>query len=238
MTGPLLLAALLATAPSPRARHAAAEATPPSLETAALAHLVDLASDSTFVLVVEPGASRVSLLLQGAVLREYPIEAMELATPRVAFAWRRGDSVDARWLEQVWRSGVLVPTRKRDRIEIDAAPPDPNRTEASEDVPVPPPPEEMIIAPERFFVRFAGGMALEVRATPARRSRFEAWKTGWGDRIAALRPHSSDRARLRLFLAPDDSDAFYRSLPPDVSLLILPPTLRADGTEIAAAAGE
>lgn len=204
-----------------------------SRETTAVAHLLELASSPKFCLVLSPGTSRLVLMLEGAVLREYSIEGSEVAEPRVAFFWRRTEPAvpDSAWMEQVWQGGELDPPRKQDRIEFTAAPPDSNRPEGSVEVPIPPPVEEAIIPPERYFVRFQGGLALEIRATttPARHLP-ERFRLAWEDRLAALRSHPADHVRLRLLLAPDDHDAFYRSLPPDVSLVVLPPTLHADGT--------
>ena len=226
--------ALLATA-CPHVAWADAEAAPYPTEMQTLESLVALASTPGFALLVEPAASRLALTLEGAVLREYPIRSAEVVAPRVVF-WRRSAATeaDSAWVGRVWHGGELDPPRKRDRIEFTAAPPDPKRPEGSVEVPVPPPLEETIVVPERYFVRFQGGFALEIRATADEHRGRDAWRLGWDDRWAALRSWPRGGVRLRLHLAPEDADAFYRSLPPDVRLLVLPATLRADGTEVSA----
>lgn len=208
-----------------------AEAAPYSVETQTLESLVAIASTPGFALLVEPAASRLALTLEGALLRECPIQATEVVAPRILFWWRsRATASDSQWVGRVWHGGELDPPRKRDRIEFTAAPPDPKRPEGSVEVPVPPPLEESIVVPDRYFVRFQGGFALEIRATADGDKGRDAWRLGWEDRWAALPFHPRDGVRVRLHLAPDDADALYRSLPPDVRALVLPATLSADGT--------
>src|SRR5262245_52536164 len=176
-----------------------AEAAPGlSRETKAVTRLLEVASSPKFSLVMDAGASRLVLMLEGAVLREYAVEGAEYVVPRVAFVWRREPALpDSEWAEQLWQGGELDPPRKRDRIEFTAAPPDSNRPEGSVEVPVPPPAEEAIVVPERYFVRFAGGLALEIRAATTAHMGPERWRLDLADCFAAFRPHSSDRLRLR-----------------------------------------
>ena len=228
----LALVALFDALVAAGSAHATKPAPAFSRETKALTQLLELSSGQKFSLVMDPGASRLVLMLEGAVLREYSVEGLEYVVPRVAFVWRHGAEPDSEWAEQLWQGGELDPPRKRDRIEFTAAPPDSNRPEGSVEVPVPPPAEEAIVVPERYFVRFPGGLALEIRPTVAHQGP-ERWRLGLADCFAALRPHPVDRLRLRLRLAPDDADSFYRSLPPDVSLVVLPPTMRMDETRAA-----
>jgi hypothetical protein len=186
----------------------------------ALARLAELAGGTDFYLVLEPDSLRLALELQGARLREFPLESIAAATPRVAFLPRPADPSlrDGSWRTRAWRGGELDPPRVRDRIEIDAEPPDPDRPEGSVEIPIPPTPEEAIAVPPRYFVRFTDGLVVEIAATrPGLRS-----SASFEDRLAAAGLRRTDPWRLRLRMAPADADALYRSLPPSVGLVVLP----------------
>jgi hypothetical protein len=90
---------------------------------------------------------------------------------------------------------------------------------------VPPTPEEAYPVPLRYHIRFDHGPSIEIRpreADPSSRwARLATWwGARWRDALAALRPPRDEIARLRIVLAPEDANALYRSLPPDVKLLV------------------
>ena len=189
-------------------------------ENDALERLAALAATSDFYLVLEPDSSALTLRLQGAKLRRFPVETVEIVRPALAFLPRHElrDAEAAAWLDRTWHDGELDPVRTRDRIEIQALPPDPNRPEGSVEIPVPPTAEESISVPARYFIRFADHLVLEIDATRAGVRSSATWK----DRLAAGGLHPADPWRLRVRLSAADADLLYRSLPPAVALLVWP----------------
>jgi hypothetical protein len=160
-------------------------------------------------------------MLKGAELRRYPVLALEIADPQVAFV-SRGESHD--WQGKIWIGGTLVPQREQDRVEIKAPP---QGSDVPESAPaIPPTPEEKYPVPPRYGIRYQGGLFVEIRPEgddPSHDTfghRLSAW---WEDFKEALRPEPSDRIRLRLTLQLEDARAVYRSLPPDTKLFALPP---------------
>jgi len=184
---------------------------------------VELAEGKAFYLVLDPGASDLTLMLSGAELQRYPVLGLQVGEPRVFWFGRR----DSRpWQDVVWSHGELDPPRQIDRLVIQAAPPSKDAAEP-EAPPVPPTPEEMYPVPSRYQVRFDEGWSIEVRPLDAdqqagRLARFGAWWSAkWHDVIAAVFGRGRDAVRLRIALNPKDAASLYRSLPPAVRLIIL-----------------
>ncbi len=203
---------------------------------------IALAAGKEFYLVLDPVAKDLALMLRGAELRRYPVIALSIGAPRVAFVRRRAN---AAWQGVIFSGGRLDPPREIDRLEI-APPPDAlgpstglgagpstglgagpsTGLRAGETKPViPPTPEELFPVPLRYHVRFERGPSIEVRpreADPSSRwARFATWwGARWRDTLAALRPAGDEIVRLRIVLAPEDADTLYRSLPPGVKLLV------------------
>ncbi len=195
-------------------------------ENAALEKLVALAAGREFYLVLDPTVPDLTLMLNGAELRRYPVLGLSVGEPRVAFVRRRPR---AAWIGVVFAHGTLDPPREIDRIEITAPPP--GRAEKAGAAPsapvIPPTPEEAYPVPMRYHIRFRQGPAVEIRpreADPSSRwARFTTWWAArWRDAVAAIRPPAGELVRLRVVLAPADAEALYRSLPPDVKLLVQP----------------
>jgi hypothetical protein len=186
---------------------------------------VALADGKEFYLVLDPGASRLTLMLSGAELQRYPVAALQVGRPRVAWFTRR----DPRpWEDVVWSHGELDPPRQIDRLVIQAPPPGQDAAEP-EAPPVPPTPEEMYPVPSRYQVRFDEGRSIEVRPLDADRqagrlARLRAsLGAGWHDALAAAFGSDRDGVRLRIVLDPKDAASLYRSLPPAVRLIISSP---------------
>jgi hypothetical protein len=184
---------------------------------------IELAEGKDFYLVLNPAASDLTLMLNGAELQRYPVLGLIVGQPRVSWFSRR----DARpWQEVVWAHGELDPPRLLDRLVIQAAPPSKDAPEP-EAAAVPPTPEEKYPVPSRYQVRFEEGRSIEVRPMDAdsqagRLARLRAWWSAkWNDEIAAMFHRDRDRVRLRIVLNPKDAASLYRSLPPAVRLVIL-----------------
>jgi hypothetical protein len=181
----------------------------------ALERQLELASGDMFYLLVDPGAQELTLRLGAVTLQRLELRALSATTARVAFMSR---STSTAWQGLVWSGGRLTPERERERQEI--IPPDP----ASVAPPPfePPAAEEAVRVPARYTVRFDDGFALEVEALsrtgPGALAR-ALWRTTIADPLAAFGP---DRVRLRITVSPEHGAALYRSLPPDVRLLVLP----------------
>ena len=182
-----------------------------------LARRLELAESSRFYLVVDVAGRRVDLLLEGVLLRSVPLRRAEVGRARVAFVLRpAGD-----WATRTWSGGRLAPPRREDRAEIVAG----AGGDGAREPAIPPSPEERFPAPDAFLVTFDGGFRLEIVAEGSdggvkpigigasirRRIADAVLSAGFGRR---------ERARLKLVLAAADAAALYRSLPPDVSLLV------------------
>jgi hypothetical protein len=184
--------------------------------TRVLEHQVALAGGKDFYLLVEPSRSAMTLFLKGASLQEYRLESLEVGRRRWAFLSRGGDED---WAGVVWRAGALEPDRVVPRLEIVPG------VEAS----VPPLlPEEQIVAPPAYRIRFEDGLVVDVRAErPADAGGLQglsrAASSWWSDFRAAVWGRADDRVRLRLTLSAADAESLYRALPPGTALLIVPP---------------
>jgi hypothetical protein len=192
--------------------------------TSLLQRQVELAEGKAFYLVLDPGASDLTLMLNGAELQRYPVIGLQVGEPRVSWFARR----DSRpWHDVVWSHGELDPARELDRLVMQA--PAPRRDAAEpEPPPVPPTPEEMYPVPSRYQVRFDEGRSIEVRPLDADRqagrfARLRAWWSAkWHDVVAAAFRRDHDGVRIRIVLNPTDAASLYRSLTPAVRLVILP----------------
>lgn len=213
---PVLLAGLLACASDPQAGPSEERSASERLqaENADLERRLALASGREFYLLLEPERQRLSLMFQGAVLRDFPVLEMAVGRRRTLFVdWAPpGD-----WRSSVWQDGELEPQRRFKRKEID--PPDaPGELDSLAAV-IPPTPEEAIRAPDGYLIHYREGRGLEIvgRDTTeaagiwGRQGRgFEGWLERLGH---ALAPWGGLKVRLRLVLPVDQARALYRSLP-------------------------
>jgi hypothetical protein len=217
----LLLAALPAPAaddrPSPDA-----EAEALRRETALLRREIELARGSDFYLRLDAGQGRLALMLRGVPLDDYALVSLERASPRVLFVPRRpaGD-----WMLGAFSKGRLSPERERDRIEIVASAPEPDASPSPP--PIPKTAEESYSVPSTYRIEFEEGLSLEIAAPGSGRNRpwwqraWDAVLLRWQDRRAALSRGAAERVRLRAELEAEDAAALYRSLPPDLRLLVV-----------------
>lgn len=188
----------------------------PARENQLLETQLALAKGEEFYLVLDLSGSTLRLMLRGALLREYPVRGLEVGRPRVLFVPRRSQQD---WKGVVWSGGALDPPRDRERVELVAVPLPPGAKGNEEPAPaIPPPPEDVYEIPKRFLVRFEEQFALEVRPEGAATAGWGAW---WSDRLTVLAPRPQE-LRLKVVLPREAYDALYRSLPPDVKLLVLP----------------
>jgi hypothetical protein len=177
---------------------------------------MELAREGGFYLVVDTPAGKLRLMLSAVELAAYPMRAVELGRPRVAFVARR--SLD--WAEpRTWEGGLLVPERERERREVvvaagaakDGADPAPA---------TPPPPPEEEEAPPRFRLLY-DGLEVEIAAVDegATLGGVAAWAAeSLRSRWAVLRG-GSEPLRLRVTMSAADAASLYRSLPPGTRLL-------------------
>jgi len=183
---------------------------------------LELAAGDEFYLRLDAGTGHLALMLKGVVLDDYPLASLEVAYPRVLFVPRR--PVED-WKLRPASAGRLQPARERDRIEVVASEPAPDASPSPP--PIPPTAEESYSVPSRYRVEFAEGLSLEVGAPGAGRNRswlrkaLDRLQLRWQDLRAALSRAAADRVRLRVELSADDAAALYRSLPPEVRLLVV-----------------
>jgi hypothetical protein len=230
----VLAAALLA--PVAGASTRADRARPEDPETARLRRQVqqlraerDLASGKGFYLRLDASRRRLALMLQGVALDDYAASALEWGVPEVLFV-KRSPGED--WDAAGFTKGKLQPERERDRIEVVAPPPAVSTPGAPTPEPSPPPipksAEESYSVPSPYRIEFAEGVSLEVRARgEARRNRslFQRFGDALGLRLSdlgtAVGLGAKDRVRLRVTLEAEDAASLYRSLPPDVGLVVV-----------------
>jgi hypothetical protein len=212
-----------------------ARAKPDDPETARLRRQVEqlraereLASGKGFYLRLDASRYRLALMLQGVALDDYAASAVEWGAPEVLFVNR---SPGEDWDAAAFTKGKLHPERERDRIEIVAPPPAVSTPGAPTPEPSPPPipksAEESYSVPSPYRIAFAEGVSLEVRARgEARRNRslFQRFGDALGLRLSdlgtAVGLGAKERVRLRVTLEAEDAASLYRSLPPDVGLVV------------------
>jgi hypothetical protein len=190
----------------------------------------DLASGKGFYLRLDASRHRLALVLQGVTLDDYAASALEWGVPEVLFV-DRNPGVD--WDAAAFSKGRLEPERDRDRIEVVAPPPAVSASPGAETKEPSPPPvpksaEESYSVPSPYRVAFAEGVSLEVRAKgEGRRNRslFRRFGDALGLRLSdlgsALGLGAKERVRLRVTLEAEDAAALYRSLPPEVGLVVV-----------------
>jgi len=190
----------------------------------------DLASGKGFYLRLDAGRGRLALMLKGVALDDYPARAVEWGVPEVLFVDR---TPGPDWDLEAFSKGRLEPERERDRLEVVAPAPAPSASPgAAEASPSPPPipksAEETYSVPSPYRVVFAEGVSLEVRAKGAggrNRSalqRFaDAVSLRFSDLGTALGFGAKERVRLSVTLEAEDAASLYRSLPPDVGLIVV-----------------
>jgi len=193
---------------------------PAEAQIARLRTELELARSGSFYLRLDARRQRLELCLRGVALESFETLALEQGTPRVAFLRRDGPET---WDRVAYRGGQLEPTRERDRIEVLAPSGAPGVEPAPP--PIPATAEESVSVPARWRVVFAEGLSLEVRSGGARnRGRLRRladalslWRT---DVRRATSQEATKRVWLRVRLAPEDAASLYRSLPPDVGLVV------------------
>ena len=196
----------------------------------------ELSAGKDFYLRLDAARRRLALMLQGVTLDDYGASGLELGVPEVLFVDRRPRSD---WDLESISKGRLEPERQRDRVEIVAPTPSSAELRPAEGAspsPSPPPApksaEEAYSVPSPYRIVFGEGVSLEVRSRgEGRRNRtllrrvVDAAGLRLSDLGSALGLGSKDRIRLRVTLEADDAASLYRSLPPDVGLIVvgLPP---------------
>ena len=191
----------------------------------------ELSTGKGFYLRLDAGRRRLALKLQGVTLDDNEASGLEVGVPEVLFVDRRPP---ADWDTAPISKGRLDPERQRDRIEVVAPAPAPSATPGASPAPSPSPPpipksaEETVSVPSPYRIVFAEGVSLEVRSSRAggrNRSALRRMLDAVGLRLSdlgsALGFGAREHVRLRVTLAADDAAALYRSLPPDVSLIVV-----------------
>lgn len=195
-------------------------------EVAQLRRERELSAGKGFYLRLDAVEQRLALMLQGIALDDYPASGLEIGVPEVLFLDRRPR---ADWDTGAISNGRLEPERQRDRVEIVAPIPSAAPTaQASPSPPeVPKSAEEAYSVPSPYRVVFAEGVSLEVLSRGGGRNRgllrrmVDAVGLRFSDLGSALGLGSKDRVRLRVTLAAEDAASLYRSLPPDVGLVVV-----------------
>ena len=189
----------------------------------------DLASGKGFYLRLDAGRRRLALTLQGVALDDYAAEAVEWGVPEVLFVDR---TPGPDWDLEAFSKGRLEPERERDRLEVVA------------------PGAERLAGRGGGFA-LAAARCRRARRSPTRsrrptgsssprasrsevrakgeggrnRSAFQRFADAVSLRFAdlgtALGFGAKERVRLRVTLEAEDAASLYRSLPPDVGLIVV-----------------
>ncbi len=242
LPGPQLLAttiAALGLAPvvaAPAPPPAAGRAAPLALqrEVAQLRRERELSAGKGFYLRLDAARQRLALMLQGVTLDDYAASGLELGVPEALFVDRRPRRD---WDVEPISKGRLEPDRQRDRVLVIAptsavGEPEPALSASPSPPAIPRNAEEAYSVPSPYRIVFSEGVSLEVRAKgDGRRNRSLPRRLGdaiglrLSDLGSALGLGSRERIRLRVTLDAEDAAALYRSLPPDVDLIVagLPP---------------
>jgi hypothetical protein len=226
----LALVALARAAPSSPARPDDPETARIRREVQQLRSERDLASGKGFYLRLDAGGPSLALMLQGVTLDEYPASDLAWGVPEVLFVDRKPA---ADWDAAAFSKGRLEPARERDRLEVVAPPiatgagPGPGAASPSP----PPPPksaEESYSVPSPYRIVFAESVSLEVRSKGdggRNRSAFRRFADALHLRLSdlgtALGLGAKERVRLRVTLEAEHAASLYRSLPPDVGLVVV-----------------
>jgi len=224
IAGVLLALALAALAHAQKEPPAPAALAAQARENQLLQFQLDLASGKDFYLLLDARSRSLRVMLQGVTLRDYQIRELEMGVPRVLF---RRTEPPAGWFDRIWSDPQLVPPRARDRLEIVAT----GDSTTMPEPPVPLTPEEAFPAPPNYRIRYAGGLALDVRSeTPPAMlpdslkedtslvGRLRAWVM---EARSVLIEDERDLLRVRVVLRTEDAAALYRSMPPGTKLLVL-----------------
>lgn len=194
-------------------------------EVAQLRREREVAAGKGFYLRLDATRQRLSLMLQGIALDDYPASGLEIGVPEVLFIDRRPQRG---WDTGAISDGRLEPERQRDRLELLAPTPSASPGATPSPPPVPKSAEETYSVPSPYRVVFAEGVSLEVVSRgEGRRNRglvrraVDALGLRLSDLGSALGLGPSDRVRLRVTLEAEDAASLYRSLPPDVGLVVI-----------------
>ncbi len=209
---------------------------------------LELAKSERPYLVLDLEASRVLLKSHGVLLKDFPIQGPSVRARRLLGA---SGGVSAA-LDAVWEEGKVLPSIRRERVEIlsdTVTPPAPSGTVAY----VPPTPQEATPAPTYFRIRYQDGRALLVRRSPLADSALAGGEggTGGGQRgdggegggmvkdpsllgrfVHWVRsdPWRRDRLRIEVTLPPGEAGALYRAFLDGTPLLVLGPATPSSGT--------
>ena len=190
-------------------------------QNARLRKQLDLASGETFYYTLDPTRRLLRFMYQGNLLFERKLLDVEVGTRR---GFLGKGSAPSDWAERVWGSGELDPPRHLKRTELDASAED--FTSQREVIAVPPTPEEAYPAPAVWWIRYSGGLAIEVHglsdSTKTRPGFMKSLGQRFGDAMKALTASHHDAVRIRIYLPRTQSDILYRSVPPDTRFTILP----------------
>jgi hypothetical protein len=186
-----------------------------------LRHERDLASGKGFYLRLDAGHGRLALMLQGVALDDYAAGDLEWGVPEVLFVDRRpGDDWDAAAFSKGRSSRA-----RRDRVEVVAPAPGAGLRGAPS---LRPAEERRGLAGPSPHRSCSPGSLPEVRAKGhggRNRSIFQrsadAVSLRLSDLGTAVGLGAKERVRLLVTLEAEDAAALYRSIPPDVGLIVV-----------------
>jgi hypothetical protein len=230
LVGALTLAAIASAAPLAPTRADDPETARIRREVERLRSERDVAAGKAFYLRLDAARPGLALMLKGVTLDDYAASSVAWGVPEVFF-FDRKPAPD--WDAAAFSKGRLEPARERDRLEV-VAPPLATAASPGPEAPSPSPPpppksaEESYSVPSPYRIVFAENVSLEVRSKGEggrNRSAFRRFADALSLRLSdlgtALGLGAKERVRLRVTLEAEDAASLYRSLPPDVSLVVV-----------------
>ncbi len=187
----------------------------------ALRKELDLSQGKEFYLLLDPVSRTLKLMLGGVMLQEYPLLQMKAGGYHTPIS--RAELPDLSGF--LAADGTLDPPRELERFELVV---DVESDEPPPEVPIPPPPEERFFVPDRYWIRFAGQVSIEIRSKDETAPRnfksfiFEHFTQPIRWRIEDFRSEKKDSLRVMLRMSRENAASLYRVLPPATKLLILP----------------
>ena len=193
------------------------------------AHEQALAAKDEFYFLVDLPARRLTLKYHGALLADWPIQAVETIAARTLFVKR----VPHKFPEVFYIHDALIdPPVEIPRPEI--IPPDPNQPEETGSPAIPPTMEELIKAPQNFTFRGDAPWLVRIHMPQAPKNGFpepelaESFRTRLRDFVKGIM--GDVPPVLILTLANEDGEKIYRAFPEKVNVLVyFTPPVAEDG---------
>ncbi|HNQ79213.1 MAG TPA: hypothetical protein PK747_05820 [Acidobacteriota bacterium] len=205
--------------PTPSLGDEAALSPPEAAHLAALK--ADLAASKNFYAELSLRDGELRLCHSGTFLRKYKLSGASVQHRRLLFF--SSGKLDE-WNNRIWRNGELSPPRVIERVRIIPGDESTRPTPGKPGI-LPPTMEEIISVPSSFNLEFPEGLTVRVELRgeiPGKKLELKKKNLLWNDFLCGLGLRKGPAVRLNLEMEGKEGAAFFRSLPENSPLLILP----------------